>query len=115
MLVVSALTASAQECRLTGSVIDKDTKEKMEQTTVQLLRKDSSYVAGTVTDDRGVFALKVDRKGEYILKISSVGYDTRIVMSTSPTLRRTSVSAKSLPRLPLSCSRAPPSLPTLQR
>ena len=63
LLVVSALTASAQECRLTGSVIDKDTKEKMEQTTVQLLRKDSSYVAGTVTDDRGEFALKVDRKG----------------------------------------------------
>lgn len=30
LLVVSALTASAQECRLTGSVIDKDTKEKME-------------------------------------------------------------------------------------
>ena len=86
MLVVSALTASAQECRLTGSVIDKDTKEKMEQTTVQLLRKDSSYVAGTVTDDRGVFALKVDRKGEYILKISSVGYDNtyRNVHVTDP-------------------------------
>lgn len=86
LLVVSALTASAQECRLTGSVIDKDTKEKMEQTTVQLLRKDSSYVAGTVTDDRGVFALKVDRKGEYILKISSVGYDNtyRNVHVTDP-------------------------------
>lgn len=86
MLVVSALTASAQECRLTGSVIDKDTKEKMEQTTVQLLRKDSSYVAGTVTDDRGEFALKVDRKGAYILKISSVGYDNtyRNVHVTDP-------------------------------
>lgn len=86
LLVVSALTASAQECRLTGSVIDKDTKEKMEQTTVQLLRKDSSYVAGTVTDDRGEFALKVDRKGAYILKISSVGYDNtyRNVHVTDP-------------------------------
>ena len=86
LLVVSALTASAQECRLTGSVIDKDTKEKMEQTTVQLLRKDSSYVAGTVTDDRGVFAMKVDRKGAYILKISSVGYDNtyRNVQVTEP-------------------------------
>ena len=86
MLVVSALTASAQECRITGSVIDKDTKEKMEQTTVQLLRKDSSYVAGTVTDDRGEFALKVDRKGAYILKISSVGYDNtyRNVHVTDP-------------------------------
>ena len=86
LLVVSALTASAQECRLTGSVIDKDTKEKMEQTTVQLLRKDSSYVAGTVTDDRGVFALKVDTKGAYILKISSVGYDNtyRNVHVTDP-------------------------------
>ena len=39
LLVVSALTASAQECRLTGSVIDKDTKEKMDQTTVQLLQE----------------------------------------------------------------------------
>lgn len=86
LLVASALTASAQECRLTGSVIDKDTKEKMEQTTVQLLRKDSSYVAGTVTDDRGEFALKVDRKGAYILKISSVGYDNtyRNVNVTDP-------------------------------
>lgn len=98
MLVVSALTASAQECRLTGSVIDKDTKEKMEQTTVQLLRKDSSYVAGTVTDDRGVFALKVDTKGAYILKISSVGYDNTYrnvhVTDSSKDIRLGEITAK---------------------
>lgn len=98
LLVVSALTASAQECRLTGSVIDKDTKEKMEQTTVQLLRKDRSYVAGTVTDDRGEFALKVDRKGAYILKISSVGYDNTYrnvhVTDSSKDIRLGEITAK---------------------
>ena len=76
MLIVATAGAWAQNLRITGTIIDSDTKEKMVQTTVQLLATDSSYVAGTVTDDNGAFALKAPRNGRYIVKISSVGYDT---------------------------------------
>ena len=69
-----ALGASAQSRKLTGSVIDTDTKEPMEQVTVQLLRTDSTYVAGALSDNKGQFTITAPKGGKYLLKLSSVGY-----------------------------------------
>ena len=74
LLAIMALAASAQERKISGTLTDNDTKEAMEQVTVQLLRTDSAYVAGTVSDTRGSFSLKAPKNGKYLLKLTSVGY-----------------------------------------
>ena len=75
LLLASATTALAQR-NITGTITDRDTHETMEQTAVQLLKADSSYVAGTVTNADGAFKLQAPRNGKYIVKLSSVGYKT---------------------------------------
>lgn len=73
LLMVSAM-ALAQGRVISGKVLDKDTKEALMQTTVQLLKSDSSYVAGAVTDIDGNFSLKAPKNGKYILKMTNIGY-----------------------------------------
>lgn len=77
-LCVFALMAYSQNQKITGRVIDKDTKEGLIQATMQLLRKDSTYVAGVLTDEDGNFAMQVSEPGNYLLKITSVGYTTMV-------------------------------------
>ena len=76
LFLLAATGAMAQQRYITGTITDRDTKEYMEQTAVQLLRGDSSYVAGTVTDANGAFRLQAPKNGKYIVKLSSVGYKT---------------------------------------
>src|SRR5574344_480318 len=66
----------AQECLIVGKVIEKDTKNPIEQATVQLLRNDSSYITGAATGMTGSFKLSAPKNGNYILKLSYVGYKT---------------------------------------
>ena len=73
IFTLSALGASAQTYKLTGTIIDTDTKDAMEQVTVQLLKTDSSYVAGALSDYKGTFSITAPKAGRYLLKLSSVG------------------------------------------
>ena len=75
-LFLLAVTGAMAQRAVTGTITDRDTKEPMEQTAVQLLRQDSSYVAGTVSDASGAFRIQAPKNGRYIVKISSVGYKT---------------------------------------
>ena len=75
LFLVAATTAMAQRS-VNGTITDRDTKEPMMQTAVQLLRTDSSYVSGTVSDADGAFKLTAPKNGKYIVKLSSVGYKT---------------------------------------
>lgn len=64
---------------LTGNVIDADSKEPIEQVTIQLVSlPDSAFVTGTVTLTDGKFELKTQRPGKYALKLSYVGYLTKV-------------------------------------
>ena len=90
----SLLTTSAQpepdpdERRLTirGQLLDADLKEPMIQATIQLFTaSDSTFVGGTVTNERGNFYVLAPRTGTYRLRISSLGYQT---IEREITLRR---------------------------
>ncbi|MBP5277124.1 MAG: outer membrane beta-barrel protein [Prevotella sp.] len=78
ILLILLLTVSvfsfAQNRRVSGTLIDKDTKEGVMQVTVQLLKTDSSFVSGAISDEAGKFSLTAPRNGNYILKFTSVGY-----------------------------------------
>lgn len=76
LLWIACLNLAAQERKISGKLTDGETKEAVIQATVQLLANDSSYVTGTISNDAGSFSLRAPRDGNFILRISSVGYKT---------------------------------------
>ena len=74
LLFAACLSLQAQERVITGTLTDRDTKEVIEQATVQLLRRDSTYVKGTLSNEQGEFRLEAPEDGAYIVKITNVGY-----------------------------------------
>lgn len=72
-VTMATLSVCAQR-KITGTVVDNDTKEAMVMTTVRLLKSDSSLVKGVVTSETGAFSVQAPSKGNYILRITSVGY-----------------------------------------
>lgn len=75
ILMASSFAAMAQRA-VTGTVVESDTKEPLSLTTVQLLRKDSTMAVGGLTADNGSFKLTAPADGQYILKVTSVGFKT---------------------------------------
>lgn len=78
LLMFAAVTAIAQDRKIAGTIVDKDSNEPMMQTTVQLLKTDSTFVAGGISNEKGEFKITAPRNGKYLLKISSVGYVTMV-------------------------------------
>ena len=76
LLTALCLAVTAQERALSGRLVDSDTHENVALATVQLLKSDSTYVSGAVTDAQGAFSIAAPRNGRFILKVSSVGYKT---------------------------------------
>jgi hypothetical protein len=74
LLMTISAVVNAQDRKISGNVIDRDTKEAVMQVTVQLLKTDSTFVAGTLTDEEGKFSMSAPEDGKYIVKLSSVGY-----------------------------------------
>ncbi|MBR2102307.1 MAG: outer membrane beta-barrel protein [Prevotella sp.] len=74
LLLLISTTSFAQNKRITGTVTDRDTKDAVMQVTVQLLKTDSTFVAGAVSDENGAFRLTAPADGKYIVKLTSVGY-----------------------------------------
>ena len=84
LLLIVALAIQAQSRLITGAITDRDTHDPVEQVTIQLLKADSTYVSGTLSNEKGLFRLQVPQDGKYLLKISSVGY--------KPTIKRIEIA-----------------------
>ena len=74
LLLLMAIASFAQQRLISGQITDRDTKEAIEQVTIQLLKSDSTYVAGAISNESGLFHVTAPANGKYLLKISSVGY-----------------------------------------
>ena len=75
-----------QRLTISGQVIDSDLKEPMVQATIQLFTaSDSTFVGGTVTNEKGTFSVDAPSSGTYKMKISSLGYQS---IEREVTLRR---------------------------
>ena len=72
MATVAAV--SAQGLKITGTLVDRDTKEGVMLATVQMLKPDSTFVKGVLSDEKGNFTISAPSPGSYILKFTSVGY-----------------------------------------
>lgn len=69
----------AQNLEIKGFVRDAHTKRFLEFANVVLQQKDSSFVMGVTTDEKGAFSLNKIIKGDYRLVISSIGYKTEYI------------------------------------
>ena len=74
LMLSASMAASAQGIKITGTLVDRDTKEGVMLATVQMLKPDSTYLSGVLSDEKGNFSIEVSATGSYILKFTSVGY-----------------------------------------
>lgn len=59
---------------ITGVIVDRDTNDGVSQATVSLLKTDSTFVKGVISDVNGKFTVAAPKTGNYLIKITSVGY-----------------------------------------
>ena len=78
LLLLMAIASFAQQRLISGQITDRDTKDPVEQVTIQLLKSDSTYVSGALSNEQGLFHIKAPANGKYLLKMSSVGYKTTV-------------------------------------
>jgi len=64
----------AQDYNVRGFISNEKTGEAISNEKVTLLSKDSTLVAGALTDVNGLFSIPKLNKEEYIIKLSVAGY-----------------------------------------
>ena len=85
LFALAALSAMAQRKTLSGRVIDQESGEGLEMTTIQLYKlttarsgkQDTTFVAGAYSDAKGDFLFNSVGSGSFLLKISYMGYVTQ--------------------------------------
>ena len=75
LMMVSAV-AMAQKITVSGRVLDGEMKDVLPGATVVLLNPDSTQVTGANTDKDGQYKLPSVKEGDYILRVTYVGYNT---------------------------------------
>ena len=78
-LMLGILPCAAQNETITGRVVDKADGGALDKATMQLYqlsttrnRKDTTYVAGALTDEDGFFTFPSVKNGTYLLKASFI-------------------------------------------
>ena len=66
------------QTKLVGNIINNQ-NEAIELVTVRLLRQDSTFVAGTVTDSLGYYRINDIKNGDYLLYFSTIGYKPKVM------------------------------------
>ena len=59
---------------VSGVVVESDSQEPVAQTTVKLLRSDSTLITGGLTSLEGKFRVSAPKAGTYILQVTCVGF-----------------------------------------
>ena len=72
--MLSAMSVFSQDEKITGQMVDKDSNEGLINATVQLMKMDSTLVKGVMSDENGFFVIQAPSPGNYLLKMTSVGY-----------------------------------------
>ena len=72
LMPLTAVVALAQH-NITGMVID-DAQDPIPQTTVRLLKTDSTLVKGALTNMEGKFKVATQQTGDFILQVTCVGF-----------------------------------------
>ncbi|MCR5817846.1 MAG: outer membrane beta-barrel protein [Prevotella sp.] len=83
-LLLAMLHANAQKADVSGRVVDADEGLPLYKATIQLYRisskknskKDTTFVVGTLSNEKGEFGFSSVKSGSYLLKVTFMGYET---------------------------------------
>ena len=79
-LSILSVFSQSKGIKVTGCVLEKESKEPVFQANVQMLNlPDSVYVTGAASDEKGMFTLPDVTTGKYLLKISYVGFKNKFI------------------------------------
>lgn len=73
LLPLASVVALAQR-NISGTVVENETGDPIPQTTVRLLKTDSTLVKGVLTGLDGKFMLSAPQAGKYIVQVTCVGF-----------------------------------------
>lgn len=73
-LLMGIVSIHAQIFSISGRIIDSSSGDPIEMAVTQLLKSDSTFINGASSDSTGHFQIKAPREGEYIIKVSYVGF-----------------------------------------
>ena len=76
LILVCSVAALAAQTTLTGTVLDKSSGSPLPFATVAVMNADSVVVTGAVTDDHGAYRVAIPARGQYLLSVSFIGYQT---------------------------------------
>ncbi|MGV3540419.1 MAG: TonB-dependent receptor domain-containing protein [Rufibacter sp.] len=92
LFTISSISAQAQG-KITGTLQDATTKQPVGYATAALLSgPDSTIVASALVDGDGTFSISPVPNGRFALKISFVGYATRVVPNIAVTAAKPTVN-----------------------
>lgn len=76
---LSTNSSIAQNTAIKGVVVDFENNQPVEFVSVSVLKIDSSFVEGVLTQANGEFIIPIKRTGKYLLKLFSIGYETKFI------------------------------------
>ena len=76
LLLMLSATVMGQKLTLSGTVLDGELKDVLPNASVALLQQDSTLTTGALTDAKGKYSLTGLKAGQYILRVSYVGFAT---------------------------------------
>ena len=76
VVTLTTFTAALAQRTISGKVVEQDTKEAVIQATVALLKGDSTLVGNAVTNANGNFQMTAPSNGNFIVRITYVGFKT---------------------------------------
>lgn len=80
LLAATGAMAQAFQFNVSGTLKDSSTNEAIPYVNIIVAtQNDTSFVKGTISDDKGAFLVRSINAGDYLLKISCIGYHTRLI------------------------------------
>ncbi len=76
LLFLGGVTWAWSQSSISGQIIDAETGNPLEYTTISLLQNDSSLVTGGLSDMEGNFNIET-KPGQYLIRIQFVSYETK--------------------------------------
>ena len=77
LIGLTGVGQNTKESVITGTILEAETGDPLEQATVRLLSlPDSALVKGTVSVAEGKFSLPVRKAGHFLLSVSFIGFET---------------------------------------
>ncbi|WP_406682650.1 TonB-dependent receptor [Seonamhaeicola sp. MEBiC1930] len=82
IVLITIITSQNLFSQVTGKVIDKNSNAPLEYATAALYSQNTNtLVTGVITNQKGIFNIETDKKGEFYLEVSFIGYETLTIES----------------------------------